>query len=117
MADYADQTIRIVDTTDTAVLENTSFERCVILGPAVVVPAESRFISCSFEGEPEAVIWEIPPNRKRLLGAIKLDACSFNDCQFKGIGLGLSAEAAQEFLNALAETASAEATTEEPVAR
>jgi hypothetical protein len=117
MADYADQVLRIVDTTDSAVLENKSFERCVILGPAIVVPAGSRFIGCSFEGEPDALIWEIPPTRQRLLGAIRLDACSFNDCQFKGIGLGLSADAAREFLAALAQTASAQAAHEQPIAR
>ncbi|MFI4989916.1 MAG: hypothetical protein ACHQHO_03235 [Solirubrobacterales bacterium] len=118
MADYADQTLRIADlAVDADVLREKSFERCIIVGPAILVPAECRFISCSFEGDPETLIWEIPPERTRVLGAIRLDRCSFDACQFTRVGLGLAHEAAQEFITALAHTAAQEATSGEPVAK
>jgi hypothetical protein len=109
VADFADQQLRVTDlVTDSVVIADKSFERCVILGPAVVVPAGSRFIGCSFEGEPDAVVWEIPPSRTTLVGAIRLENCSFNACEFRGVGLGLGHDAAKEFLDALDRTEQAD---------
>jgi hypothetical protein len=114
VATFEDQTVRIAEVAaDTDAIVKMEFERCTILGPAVLIPSGSRFFRCSFAGTPEDLIWDIDPNRDEALGGIWLENCSFTECAFVRIGFGFVPERAQEFREALGESVHGN----EPVAR
>jgi len=104
MADYADQTIRLADLAQTAwTLEDLEFERCEILGPAVITPSNCTFLNCSFgvlNDEPASLAWEISPDHP-MQGTIALERCSFTDCKFLRTGVGLLREDIEDFLSGL----------------
>jgi hypothetical protein len=83
------QTVRIADFAVTEdVVTNHRFENCVIIGPAVVAPLESTsFVNSGFEAPPDAILWELPPGRTLVIGAIGLVNCEFDRCKFTRIGL------------------------------
>lgn len=116
MADYSDQTVRISElATDSDLLEGLSFENCVIVGPAVLVPMGCKFDDASFEGNAVDIIWDIDPAREHIIGAIGLKECTFERCQFTRIGLGFGPQGKADYLNALEET-EARQKANEPVA-
>lgn len=117
MADFEDQIVRITDlATDSDVLERLEFERCTIIGPAVLIPVRSTFVDCSFVGAPDVLIWEVPQERGSVLGAVRLEDCSFLACRFARIGLGLRPDASDQFRDALTPTET-QPSAAEPVAR
>ena len=99
-------TIRITDlaVTDNK-LEGLTFEECHIIGPAVLgIIRNVRFDRCSFEGTPEELIWEVPPERPSVLGVIGLSDCQFYGCRFTNIGLAMSPDGAASFRRELGST-------------
>jgi hypothetical protein len=81
----------LVRTTELAtvndVLTDHEFVNCEIVGPAILVPlAGVEFIDSVFEGDPEAMLWEIPEYRTRVIGGIGLQRCRFRGCRFSRIG-------------------------------
>jgi hypothetical protein len=93
MADHEGEVIRIALLAgDEGVIQNQSFERCDIKGPAVVLPLESVLEHNRIDGPPDAVLWEIPPPRTHVIGAIALQNCRFTGCHFMNIGFAGSRE-------------------------
>jgi hypothetical protein len=84
-----EQVIKIPDLVSAAgILDGFSFRDCTVVGPAVLLPLdETTFDHCVFEGDPDAIAWEIPPPRVRVVGAVAVRRCTFSDCRFSGIGI------------------------------
>lgn len=88
---YRNETLRL---TDLAVvqssIEHVTFETCRLLGPAVLLPlGDTRFDSCRFEADFEAILWEIPDDRTVVIGALALVGCSLIGCSLQGLGLAV----------------------------
>jgi hypothetical protein len=86
---YRDEDIRLTDLVgDDAILEGYKFINCRLKGPAVLlVEGEFNLAENTVEGDPEAVLWEIPPERERVIGAILLKDSTFEDCTFTNVGI------------------------------
>jgi hypothetical protein len=79
-------------------IERAEFRNCTMLGPAVVAPLGSTEIrDCTFEGDPSALLWEIPESRPNVIGAIGLESCIFVSCVFSGIGFAGPASVLEHF--------------------
>lgn len=84
---YRDAVIRIAELAgEQGVLEGFVFEGCDLKGPAVVVPQGSNFANTNLVGDPNALLWEIPPERTEVIGAILLRNCTFEGCTFINVG-------------------------------
>jgi uncharacterized protein YjbI with pentapeptide repeats len=84
------------------VIENMTFTKCLIEGPAVLLPVEGcNFNNCNMgeaHGDPRNLM-VTPMGPKRVTGPIPFKNCRFDDCRFLGVGFtGSSA-----FLNDLVE--------------
>jgi hypothetical protein len=90
---FKDQRIHPFDLVDDAVgdyLDRITFERCEIVGPAVVVPIQTDFEECTwdtFGPNPRDLFWELPSERRAVIGAIALRECRFVHCNFSRIGV------------------------------
>lgn len=69
---------------------NTDFERCRLIGPAIVAPLgdaveiqESQFPDAEF-------LWELPAREGFMVGLIGLAACSIRSCTFDGVGIAVA---------------------------
>lgn len=65
---------------DEARIEDRVFEDCQILGPAIIVPQESGFFDSTWTaggGSVEAILWEVPPHHRLIVGAILVRLCEF----------------------------------------
>ena len=72
---------------DLALLANHDFEDCEIIGPAVLLPLDRfQMYDCDLGGSAMGVLWELPPQRSEIIGAIGLKDCSFRNCRFRGVG-------------------------------
>jgi hypothetical protein len=87
------------------IIKDADFDNCLILGPAVVVPLGVNFVSSTFEGDPEALFWEVPKNRQNVVGAIALLNCTFNKCRFSGVGIAGPRDALEQFREAVSQAA------------
>jgi hypothetical protein len=67
-------------------LEGFVFEGCDLKGPAVLVPQGSTFVEANLVGDPDALLWEIPPDRPEVIGAILALNCTFEGCTFMNVG-------------------------------
>jgi hypothetical protein len=99
---YRNQLVRIADHTVVAdLIEDLRFENCEIVGPAVLAVLDGNtFNGCGFEGDADAVIWEVEPDR-RVIGAVGLRRVEFYGCSFKRIGLAMTPELAAVFRHQL----------------
>ena len=71
------------------ILENLSFDTCLIEGPAVILPMEGcAFDGCNFgdaEGDPRVLALR-PMSGDRVTGVVAFRNCSFKNCNFVGVG-------------------------------
>ena len=82
---YRDMPLRIADLAPANdVLSGVTFENCEIFGPAVLMPRNSEFRGCEFDGP--RILWTIEPGRY-YIGAIAVDECLFDRCRFRRVGL------------------------------
>jgi hypothetical protein len=89
-AEITDRSFRLVDFFDTEppILTGKVFRDCSIFGPAIMALLDNvSLLSPSFEGQLDAILWEIPESREMVIGAIGLQNCVFERCRFFGIGL------------------------------
>lgn len=88
---YRNMAVRLADLAVTeTVIRGVTFENCVLLGPAVLVLLGSSAITGStLEGDPDGVVWEIPPEREQVIGAIGLEDCQVVGCTFRFVGFGV----------------------------
>lgn len=72
---------------DEGVIRDTTFERCDIKGPAVLVLLGKTALEHNrLDGSPDALLWEIPPDRSQVIGAIAIHDCTFTGCHFMNVG-------------------------------
>lgn len=86
---YVDRVVRIGELVDVdGVLEGFTFEGCHIDGPALLVPTGQTSLTNNAMGPSiDAVLWEIPPTRPVVVGAIEARDCVFDRCEFRNVGL------------------------------
>ncbi len=72
---------------DGGVLDGFVFEDCHLKGPAVMIVQGSNLANSSLIGDANALLWEIPPDRPEVIGAILARNCTFEDCTFVNVGL------------------------------
>lgn len=98
---YAGETVRLTDLVQPQhpVLTDFTFERCEILGPAVVHFQASDLVACTWDApNDDALIWDIDPvTRPFAIGAIAAVTCVFRQCTFKGIGIAADAAFREQF--------------------
>ena len=69
-------------------VSDTDFENCQIVGPAVVVLlGEGTIAESTFIGNPDAMLWPVPPARQEVIGVIPITNCNFVRCRFEKIGI------------------------------
>ena len=103
--------IKIIDLVDNKnMIQGRTFEGCRIFGPAVLFLSGKGIVyDCGFEGAPEQVFWELAPEQKQIVGAVRVEDCTFRGCDFFAIGfVGLP-----ERMKELRSTALAKATDSE----
>ena len=68
-------------------LDGFTFDDCYIRGPAILVlQGKGELSNCTFRGDAETILWEVPPTRKRISGVIVAKDCTFTRCVFSNIG-------------------------------
>jgi hypothetical protein len=66
---YRDAVIRVTGPAgEQGILNSFVFEGCDLKGPAVLVLQGSNFANSNLVGDPDAYLWEIPPDRSRVIG-------------------------------------------------
>ena len=85
---YRGRVVRLTELAgDDGILEGFTFDDCTIRGPAVVVPqGTTTFAHSNLGGDLDAILWEIPPERPRVTGAILAVDCTFEGCTFVNVG-------------------------------
>ena len=102
---YRDAVIRVAELAGAqGVLEGFVFEGCDLKGPAVLVPQGSNFANSNVVGDPDALLWEIPPDRPQVIGAILVRNCTFEGCTFLNVGFAGPPEFVREFRQSLGST-------------
>jgi len=86
---HEDEVIRTAELAgDEGIIEGATFTGCVIKGPAVLVlQGTSKLVGNEFEGEIDAILWEILPTRTEVVGAILVKDCVFEGCNFTNVGV------------------------------
>lgn len=83
---------------DDAILDGYTFTECQIKGPAVLILTGSGTLSNSSLGpDADAVLWEIPLTRPRVIGAIEVRDCTFSHCEFQNVGFAGPPEVIRRF--------------------
>jgi hypothetical protein len=84
-------------------IRNQAFEDCYIKGPAVLVleatrPGSVRLHNNTFEGDMNAVLWEVDTQKRpQVIGAILCVDCEFDGCTFARVGLAGPPDFVQRF--------------------
>jgi len=66
-------------------LRGLSFVDCEIIGPSVIYSRNCIAHNIKTFHKPKGMLWEVHPGRK-LIGAVLMDSCTFEDCTFHHIG-------------------------------
>jgi hypothetical protein len=100
---YRDAVVRIAELAgEHGVLDGFVFEGCDLKGPAVLVPQGSTFANTNLgAGDPDTLLWEIPPDRPRVIGAILARNCTFEGCTFVNVGFAGPPEFVQQMRQSL----------------
>ena len=88
---YRNQTLRLADFTVVAdVIEDVTFENCILEGPAVVALIGTTALqNSSIDGDMESILWVVPNQRERVLGAVALVDCQIIACTLRRIGFAI----------------------------
>lgn len=70
-----------------SVVRGLHVEDADVIGPAVVHFVGGEVRDSHFEGEVDAIIWDIPAERQLVIGAIALEGCTFTRCRFSLVGI------------------------------
>ena len=86
---YRNKDVRLTDLVgDDAVLEGYQFTNCRLKGPAVLlIEGKLDLVENRVEGDPDAILWEVSPDRERVIGAILVRDSTFEGCTFTNLGL------------------------------
>lgn len=97
---YQSETITIADLLqpDDMYLDGLVFERCEIVGPAILlIMSGTKIERCQFTSAMSAVLWTLP-DPAAVTGVIGLRNCTFHQCQFARIGITGPPHVLQMFL-------------------
>lgn len=73
---------------DHDVLDGFTFVNCLLKGPAVVVLLDNvTFTNNELQGHAEGLLWELPPERSSVIGAIGLTNSTVEGCTLNRIGI------------------------------
>ena len=88
---YTGEVIRIALVAgDAAAVRDKEFADCDVHGPAVLFLGEGTAIeSCGWDGDFDAIVWELSANRQRIIGAIHVENSSFVGCRFRNVGIAV----------------------------
>ena len=89
-------------------LSDVVFERCHILGPAVLQPVQSEFFGNDYgigRERVEAALWTVSPWTDVVQGSIVARRCVFRDCTFTGVAFAGVAEVTDLVRSAVAQRA------------
>lgn len=89
---YTNKRIKLGQIADVPpVINGVTFERCKIVGPAVVASVDNQLslTRCIWDAPFESLLWVLPEGPKMIVGAIGLSDCHFFDCTFEGVGLAI----------------------------
>ncbi len=82
-------------------LEDRTWKGAVIVGPAVLAPLDHvTFANSSFDGDPESLFINLEDGRK-YIGLIGLKNVTFDDCEFRNIGIAGTADSIEAFRTGL----------------
>lgn len=102
---YQDAVIRVAELVgDHGVLDGFVFKGCDLKGPAVLIPQSSNLANCQVIGAADALMWEIPPDRPEVIGAVLARNCTFEDCTFLNVGFAGPPEFVQQMRLSLGST-------------
>ncbi|MBE7188745.1 hypothetical protein, partial [Jatrophihabitans endophyticus] len=76
-------------------LRSILFERCLVLGPALLQPIESRFVDNDYgvgREYIESALWTVSPWTTVVPGSIVARHCVFRDCTFAGVAFAGASE-------------------------
>ncbi len=76
----------MADSNETPQIQDRTFVDCEVRGPSIIIPNESEFNECGFDGDKEMLFIPIHGDRY-VLGAIGVNRCKFNGCTFVGVGM------------------------------
>lgn len=87
--EFRDDILRIAElTVNTTMLENMRFSNCRIIGPAVLALLNDIELShCRWDGDVNALFWEVPDSRPVFIGAVGVRHCTFSNCRFENVGI------------------------------
>lgn len=96
-------THRLVDYADRfGIVRGLGAIDATFVGPCVILPRSTEMTAPTFmTPNVDALIWELAPDRTSVLGAIALDACVFDRCTFREIGVALPSDAIAAFLSTI----------------
>jgi hypothetical protein len=88
---YRNQTIRLSDLAVVSdVIEGVTFEKCQLVGPAIVVLIGNSEISgCTWDGPLEGFLFPFRSDRSLVIGAIGLMNCKLYGCRMTRLGLAV----------------------------
>jgi hypothetical protein len=88
-------------------VEDEHFENALIVGPAIIAPlGENTFANCTFEGSPDSIFYEVPPERV-LVGVVGIRNVTFDGCRLSGIGIIGTSDSLKAFREGFQEEPSA----------
>ena len=100
---YTGEIIRIALVADqNGAIRDAEFADCHITGPAVILPRGCEFTGCSFDGDVDAILWEVPATRREVVGPVLVDGCRFVGCRFMLVGIAGAPDAIADFRQGLA---------------
>lgn len=85
---YEARVVRICEVVnDEGVIDDFEFIGCEIRGPAVLFLDGSTLNNNSLPGPADALLWEIPHDRRIVYGAVHVKNTRFERCNFTNVGL------------------------------
>jgi hypothetical protein len=102
MASRPEKLVRLADEVDAeSWINNRTFERSLIAGPAVILPVEKvTFERTGFQGTPDSIFIEIPVG-KQVQGVVGLRNVTFTECVFQDCAIIGTANDLKVFREAL----------------
>jgi hypothetical protein len=91
MADktFRNESVRLSDIAapKNAVIPNTDFLNCDLIGPAVVVMTGCTMSNCDLgTNAAEPLLYEVADGRDLFIGVVVLDSCTIDRCRFINVG-------------------------------
>lgn len=84
---YEGESLSFHDIADqNGVMRGMSFVNCELRGPAVLVSSQSYWGRNRISNSIEYAVYDLPPERREIVGAFFAFRCHFEGCLFRGVG-------------------------------